>query len=638
MSFYKLLFIWIVLFIGLEAYAQETDSIILLKQMEVKAFRILDKQTTTRSTQQIEKISLITYSTNTLNDLLSKNTNITINQYGVSGLSSVSMRGGNANHTAVLWNGFNLQDPSNGAFNLSLSSVNMIDQINIHYGGNSALFGSGAIGGMIQLNNIANYNSGIKLSAQQSFGSFGKQSSLFNMSYGTSKLFFRTRVFYTYIKNDFEYVNFAKNGHPIDTLKKAAVKQYGLLQEAYYKINEMHSFSTQFWYQNNEHEVPPNMTVTDGYSTQYDEICRLATAYNKKGKKLDLEMRNGLFLSKMNYIKPEINLDAHHSSLNNITEGIVNYKPLKYHSFLFGLNNNYIKGESDHFIQAEILNKTAIFLSYKLDIKHKVLFTANIRKEVVNTVIKPLTYGVKAEYFITNKLVISSNVSKNYRTPNFNDLYWIGAYAQGNPDLKDEDGFSADLGVNQQINTNKLSLGCNISAYYSKFYNLINWQPIGDIWTPKNKKMVITKGLEMRLNTKYQFTNEMAGFFNINYTYTDSELKEKAENESDNILYKQLIYIPYYQANGLLGLQYKRIRADVIVKYVGQRYTTADNENWLDGYMVTDISLNYTFNYKTMSTMFFVKANNIFNTQYMVREWYPTPLINYEIGLKIMYN
>ncbi len=638
MSFYKLLFIWIILLISFEAYAQETDSIIILKQTEVKAFRIKDNQATTRSTQQIKKIALTTYSTNTLNDLLSKNTNITINQYGVSGLSSVSMRGGNANHTAVLWNGFNLQDPLNGEFNLSLSSVNIIDKINIHYGGNSALFGSGAVGGIIQLSNKAYYNSGIKVSAQQSFGSFGKQTSLFDMSYGTHKLFLRTRVFYSSIKNDFEYVNFAKNDHPIDTLKRAAIKQYGFLQEAYYKINKKHSFNTQFWYQNNYREIPPNMTVTDGYSTQYDEFSRLAFAYNKKGEKLDLEIRNGLFLSKINYIKPDIILNVHHSSLNNVTEGIVNYRLTKHNSFLFGINNNYIKGESDNFIQAEILNKTAIFLSYKLEIKNKVLLTANIRKEVVNAVFKPITYGVKAEYFITKSLVISSNLSKNYRTPNFNDLFWIGAYARGNPDLKDEDGFSADLGLNQRINTNKLDLECNISAYYSKFSNLIKWQPIGDIWIPQNKKMVTTKGLEVRLNTKYQFTNTTIGFFNINYTYTDSELTQKAENESDNVLYKQLIYIPYYQANGLLGFQYKKIRADIIVQYVGQRYTSADNENWLDQYIVTDINLNYTFNYKKISSMFFAKANNIFNTQYMVREWYPTPLINYEIGLKIMYN
>jgi len=247
MTFIKIfVFYVLLLLLSVEALAQESDSIIILHQVEVKSSRILEKQSQTRSTQTIEKVELIRYSTATLNDLLSNNTNITINQYGVSGISSVSMRGGNANHTAILWNGFNLQDPLNGEFNLGLSTISIIDEIDINYGGNSALYGSGAVGGTIKLNNKADYYSGLSAGIQQSFGSFGQQSSLADISYGTKKLFLRTRIFYSATENDFEYVNFAKKDHPIDTLERAAVKHYGFLQELYYKINEKNVFNTQF--------------------------------------------------------------------------------------------------------------------------------------------------------------------------------------------------------------------------------------------------------------------------------------------------------------------------------------------------------------------------------------------------------
>ncbi len=636
MSFYKLVFVLLILSFG--AKAQQQDTVINLTQVEVKAKRILERQTKNQSTQQIKKAELKKYSTKDLAALLSTNANITINQYGASGLSSVSMRGGNANHTAVLWNGFNIQDPLNGEFNLALATVNLIDEIDINYGGNSALFGSGAVGGSIQLNNRTIYNSKLKLGFQQSIGSFGKTTSLANISYGSKKLFLRTRIFYSKIENNFEYANYAKKNHPIDTLKNSEVEQYGILQEVGYIINKRNKLSSQFWYQDNSRGIAPNMTVSDGYAKQYDDFFRAAIAYNRKGDKLDLEIRNGIFFTNLNFIKPEINIDAHHKSFNNITEVIAKYKFSKSNSALFGLNNNYIKAESDNFSQTESLNKTAAFLSYKFNLYHKFNFTANLRAELVETLVKPPTYGIEAEYFFTYNFSINSKISKNYRTPNFNDLYWTGAYAKGNPKLKDESGYSTDLGINYIINKKKLLFKINITTYYNQFSNLIQWVPEGNIWTPENKKLVETKGIELRISNKYKINDNLSSFINLNYTYTDSRLIEKADHESDNVLNKQLIYIPFYQANGLIGIQYKKFRTDISVKYVGQRYTTADNNNWLDKYIITDISLDYANNYKSYKYNIFFKANNIFNTEYMIREWYPTPLINYELGFKLNYN
>ena len=516
MTYIKLIFFWLLLFSASVSYGQQPDSVIVLKQVEIIATRILEKQTETRSTQVIKKAVLKTYSTSTLNDLLSKNTNITINQYGTSGLSSVSMRGGNANHTAVLWNGFNIQDPLNGEFNLSLSTIGIIDEISINYGGASALFGSGAVGGTISLANKAKYDSKFGIGVQQSFGSFGKQNSIANISYGTKKLYLKTRVFYSYIENDFEYENRAKKDYPIETLQNSAVKQYGILQEAYYKINYKNELNAQVWYQNNYSEIAPNMTISNGFATQYDEFLRIATSYKRKGEKIDLEVRNGFFTSKLNFIKPEINLDATHTALNNITEAIVNYKLNKKNLVLLGTNNNYIISQSDNFNKTESLNKIAFFISHKFHIKNKFFITSNIRTEAVNTAFKPITYGLKAEYYINKQFSANTNISKNYRTPNFNDLYWMGPYAKGNSQLKDEDGYSMDLGINHRINKEKFSIETNLTSYYSKFSNLIHWQSEGTIWSPQNKKLVVSKGIEFRTNSSIKITKNLLTFININ--------------------------------------------------------------------------------------------------------------------------
>ncbi len=638
MSFIKLLVFGIIMVFVFELSAQQTDTSATLSGVEIKAKPILQNQSDTKSTQNISKVALKTYSTSSLNELLSKTANITIKQYGASGISSVSMRGGNANHTAVLWNGFNLQDPLNGEFNLAQSSLNIVDEISVNYGGNSALFGSGAVGGIIALNNKAKFNSGLAGSIQQSVGSFGKTNTLASISYGNKKLFFKTRAFYSYIENDFEYTNSAKGNSPTEILQNSAVKQYGILQEAYYLIDNKSKISTQLWYQKNHSQISPNMTVSNGYSNQYDDVLRIATAYNRKFNNWDLTIRNGIAAATQNYVDDNIYLDAVHKSFNNITDVIANYKLNKTNSLLAGINNDFNRCESDNYADTMTINKTALFVSYKYQKDNKLMLNGNIRSEILNGEIMPATYGLKIEYYVFNFLTINSNLSKNHHTPNFNDLYWVGPGASGNPDLVDEDGYSADIGSNFFINKKRFMINANATAYFSRFSDLIMWQEIDGIWMPQNKKLVDTKGVEFRANGEFKHTKNIKTFASITYTYTSSKLKGELTEENKNVIDKQLVYIPLYQANANVGITAYGVSLAVSVKYVGQRYIYEDNSDWLDGYILTDLNLNYSIKDKKLRADVFAKANNIFNTEYMIRNWYPTPMINYELGIKLYIN
>ena len=107
-----------------------------------------------------------------LSDVLSPLSNIAINNYGQGGVSVATLRGLGSYHTAILWNGINLQSSMNGGVNLTNIPVNFIDQLAIQYGGNGALFGSGAIGGTIQLSNTLELGKGYSVELSQAYGSF----------------------------------------------------------------------------------------------------------------------------------------------------------------------------------------------------------------------------------------------------------------------------------------------------------------------------------------------------------------------------------------------------------------------------------------------------------------------------------
>ena len=74
-----------------------------------------------------------------------------IKNYGNNMSAGISMRGTGSEHTAVNWNGININNPMLGVASFSSLYLNLSDQLYIQPGGNSATGGSGAIGGSVNL-------------------------------------------------------------------------------------------------------------------------------------------------------------------------------------------------------------------------------------------------------------------------------------------------------------------------------------------------------------------------------------------------------------------------------------------------------------------------------------------------------
>ncbi len=70
---------------------------------------------------------------------------------GPGGLTSVFIRGADANHTAVFIDGIDVEDPSVGAFDFGQVMTAGIDRIEVLRGPSSSLYGSDAVGGVINI-------------------------------------------------------------------------------------------------------------------------------------------------------------------------------------------------------------------------------------------------------------------------------------------------------------------------------------------------------------------------------------------------------------------------------------------------------------------------------------------------------
>ena len=88
----------------------------------------------------------------TVADVLRDIPGLSISQQGGSGaLTALRMRGGESNHTRVLMDGIELSDPTSGIVDFAHMSVTGIERVEVLRGAPSALWGSDAISGVINL-------------------------------------------------------------------------------------------------------------------------------------------------------------------------------------------------------------------------------------------------------------------------------------------------------------------------------------------------------------------------------------------------------------------------------------------------------------------------------------------------------
>ena len=102
----------------------------------------------------IDRAKIEAFGFNTLTEALAQVPGVRVSPSGgPGGQASVFIRGTNSNHVLVLRDGMPINDPSEatGAFNFGVDTLSDIERIEIIRGPMAALYGSGAIGGVINL-------------------------------------------------------------------------------------------------------------------------------------------------------------------------------------------------------------------------------------------------------------------------------------------------------------------------------------------------------------------------------------------------------------------------------------------------------------------------------------------------------
>jgi vitamin B12 transporter len=276
-------------------------------------------------------------------------------------------------------------------------------------------------------------------------------------------------------------------------------------------------------------------------------------------------------------------------------------------------------------------SNTAVYLQDIYALHDKWTVTPGVRYDHHNKFGGQTSPKVNVNYSADKETDVYVSYNKVFKAPNLDDLYYTDYY-QGNPDLKPEKGHVLSAGVNKKVSANTL-----IKANYftSKLTNAIHWYPDdpndqwGSVWKAYNITEEKKHGFEFDINRK--FSDKY--FADLGYSYIHTE--ERGDEYG-------IIRGINSQPNGYrvkLGYGDNQWAVQVSAQGVSGR----DTSRFVDSsYWIWNMAVNYQM---TKDASLYFNAFNLTNEAYEItssgtgsaRGDYPMAARNFQLGVKYTF-
>jgi outer membrane receptor for ferrienterochelin and colicin len=533
--------------------------------------------------------------------------------------AKLNLRGVQGNYGAqrvlVLIDGRPVNEEYLGDVDFRLLPTDNIEQIEIVRGPSSALYGSNAIGGVI---NLISKRTDKELSANlKTFvGSFNTYGTItqHGMKLGSLDYFLTAHTETTdgYLKNtdgsnkDWQSDNFT-----------------GKVNYALDKVSLISLSLGNYTGEGNEENF-----IRDITRNYVDAVYRTNWATDKEANLSARVYRNGL----------DQNLKwkgASTAPYEQYTIGVniqQSYKIIEGHLLTGGID---VKKEDARVEELngtidESINSSALYVQDEITLNKQLLLTAGVRyddHEVFGSEISP---RVGVVYHFDDKLTIRGAVGKAYRAPAISDMYlpatvYFGMTFEGSTDVEPETMWTIEAGADYKF-TEQIS--SRLTVYKSILDNAWDYMKDPDnVFRPHNVTQNSIFGIEAETN--YEVIKGLTAF--ANYTFNRAIY---AENKSNPLIEDNYVEdIPASQGN--LGVNWKpglsaggegkdNTVVGLKVNAASSRYTDPENThaNRLPHYLTADINLSTQVNeYSSIQ----LTINNIFDRQYAETTEYMQP-------------
>ena len=428
--------------------------------------------------------------------LLEESLGVGVTRYGPYGnQADVNIRGFNTKRVAVLIDGIPVNSAASGDFDFNSVDLSSIERIEVIYGGSDTKYNvSGALGGVINIVTVKKQKTGWAWGGSISntsylpgrynrqYGGIGdpqwqdladaQNINLFG-AYGSEKNSLRFDVFGNRVGNNFLYMDdygYARRKEGNEIFDAGASVSFIRELQNLAKFIASGSF---YWGDKNI----PVSGCTSEYVKQNDLASRANAMLEMPRAFHDdfsMELSLGHHWKKLSYNQenaPSIH-NEHSLSLINRWNW---YSGTKL-TLRFGGDYNFISLDSTN-SGLHYGNRVGLYLTAEFLPVENLLLIASLKgiadgggRQAAAEIVPVPKFGLS--WSINDNFTVKNNYYRSFKFPDFNDLYWVQAGFMGNPNLKNEDGWGIDAGVDAVIRGN---ITVNSVLYGEWTDNSIHW-------------------------------------------------------------------------------------------------------------------------------------------------------------------
>lgn len=546
---------------------------------------------------------------------------------GIAGLKTVSLRGLGTAHTSVYIDGIKVSNLQSGQSDLEMIGMENIGSMVIDYAQNSLNFSTAEPA----------FHEGERFSGKASFagGSFGTYVPAVRLDFKLSeKVSLSANASATLSKGDFPYIGTDEDGASA-TLRRSGndISRYrggidvnGDMNDgewrakAYISSTDRGTPGSLSW-PSTDRQKDMNAFVQGSFNKSFSPLYTLRTS--AKVAYDDLQYQSSWGDSR--YEQKEIQLNTSHEfrlyDWWKVTGAIGGQADgLKSGNYMFpdagsdGTIRRYglISAIASSFSSGRLKADLALEYSGSSDSvpgagrkigRHAVLPSASIQINIFKG-LKLNTFGRRA-----------------YRTPMFNELYYIG---YGNENLRPEDAWLTDLGLEWK---GKAGKAWNISAKTDFFSNWLKDKITSapseadpNIWLPYNIGKVRSTGVETTAGAEYSSDGWRAGV-EAGWTYQNA-----VDKTPDSYTYGQ--QIPYVARHSVTAGAFGTWKGWSLRTIWNLRAGRSDSTGALPDWNTLDASLSKTFSWGqdgTRALTLSLTGRNLTDTRYELSRGYPMP-------------
>lgn len=634
--------VFLIVFSGLPVY--EIDEIVVTATRYPTALSNIALATMVIDREELDKLHPLS-----LAEILKHYAGIDIKDYGTTGsVSTIAIRGIQANGVLVLLNGHPLNSVTAGIADLSSVNSNGIERIEIVKGPVSSIYGANALGGVVNIITKKNYKS------PELYMKINPSTTEINEPTQTKDFFIQGGLPFGKTNIGIAGGYTASDGYR----NNSDLTRYHL-QGSFGIENNKIDVDASVIYDNkgyglpgpkplvdSMHPIPQfgDSTVTSLFDRQDDNLIFGDIVINWHISDV-LSWSNTFFADRKHMRFHTIYADwlgeaitENYSyltyTLGMNTMAVLNINDTK---ITFGIDGHYDTLETTKYSEQTgdtVWNASSYNIGAWIECKktfNRLTFVPSIRLDKNSRFGNFLSpqFGIVGS-FMPN-LLIKLSVGKAFRAPTFNDLYWP---IYGNLDLKPEHGWAYETRFESSLSPN---LFAALSLYIRTANDRIFWLPGEDgMWQPQNVNSMNIKGMDIELRGQINdiVTVYLEGTYldakqknnEIVYDYydwmVDTSLMIIAEIEREAAFTPKYVVssiinfkLPYVSALGLTG-SYVGKRVNYYANYMDDYPNVTMDTKTLDAYFI----INTVFSKKLVEVLTLsIGAKNLFNTEYAIQ-------------------